>query len=51
MENFNNYPNLYNLLTVIHVTDKPILVEDVDLGETYDITNLIREAAKEVGLG
>ena len=46
--NPNNYPNLFNLLSLPSITDKPIMVEDVDTGETYDITHIILAAKEEL---
>lgn len=49
--NLNDYPNLANLLSLPSVTDKPIMVEDVDTGETYDITHIILAAYEELDKG
>lgn len=46
--NLNNYPNLYNLLTITDVTDQPIIVHDVESDEDYDITDLIKRALSEI---
>ncbi len=48
--NFSDYPNLYNLLTITDVTNEPIIVHDDDAGEDYDITQLIHEVRKELGM-
>lgn len=46
----NTCPELYNLLNVVEVTDQPIIVHDIDNGDDYDITGLIRSVRKELGL-
>ena len=53
MKNFNitadTHPALFNLLNVVHVTDT-IIVEDLDAGGEINLTELIKEAAEELGL-
>lgn len=43
------HPNLYNLLTLPEVTD-PIIVEDLDAGETIDVTDIINAIRAELGV-
>lgn len=52
MKNLNasDYPSLFNLLNLVDVTNEPIIVHDDDVGEDYDITPLIKEAKKELGM-
>ena len=45
--NFQDYPNLYNLLTIPEMTDT-IIVED-DGGLPINLTELIIKAAEELG--
>ena len=47
--NLQDYPNLYNLLTIPEVTDT-IIVEDLDAGGTINLTELILRAAEELGV-
>ena len=53
MKNFNitadTHPALFNLLSVVYVTDT-IIVEDLDAGGEINITELIKAAAEELGL-
>lgn len=45
-----NYPNLFNLLTLTEVTDE-IIVEDIDAGGDINVTELINAVKAELGWG
>ena len=47
--NANTHPALFNLLNVIYVTDT-IIVEDLDSDTEINITELIEEARRELGI-
>ena len=45
----SKYTALLNLMSIIEVTDE-IIVEDLDAGDTINVSELIREARRELGI-
>lgn len=50
MKNFTveNFPNLFNLLSLINVIPDDTLIEDTDTGEMININRLINETIEEL---